>query len=112
METQTPDPRYYKLSRDHHHFVYVPDPWHFNQLLQIPQFKEAFDEGRVIQGAENARLIGGPPNRIWYSADEKGNLIGEWGCDMPASVPVCPRCKSVNFTGAPAFCAYCGGQYA
>lgn len=74
------------LGLAHHHFVCIADPWHLTTLWEIPEFKTAFQEGRVQQGSVPGDLHTGPVFPVWYSADVNGALLQEWGFDPPLMV--------------------------
>lgn len=110
-EAVTSDTRLSHLSPRHHHFVWVADPWHYQAFTNNEVVVKAIQEGRVYQQPGRDGIRGGPWMKVWYSADREGNLVGEWGMDIPPMVTVCSRCKSPNTTGAPIWCGYCGIQY-
>ena len=80
----TPEEKLKSLSPSHHHFELVADPWHVDAFAGIPEAQDAFMNGRVLQIGGDVRLPRhGVRRKIWYSVDWCGNLIQEWGEDLP-----------------------------
>ncbi len=75
-----------KLHPQHHHFELVIDPWDYRRLGQVyPNVRQAFIEHRVQQGVGDAALHGGfDALLVWFSVDENGVLLQEWGLEEPS----------------------------
>lgn len=76
------------LHPQHHHFELVPDPWDYRILGQIhPNVRQAFVEHRVHQGIGDAAIHGGMDvMTVWFSFDEHGAMLQEWGLEEPSSI--------------------------
>jgi len=105
------DSRLARLSPAHHHFVWTPDPWHYQAFRDNGAVVAALAEGRMYQAPGCDGIHGGPWTKLWYSADRQGRLIGEWGLDIPPGVKVCSRCNGPNINGVIDWCSYCGIPY-